>query len=602
MIKGKKLLAFVLVGLLLLTAAACGQTQPTSPTTASPTTSAQPGETTGEEPTDLLENPNVKILLFGDPGEDEEALWDFFEERYGGRIQYEVTGWENREMKHISAISAGEPFDVLLMTPEEFPKTIMKKMIQPADPYFNPEDPLWNPAVLELFKWKGMHYAFGGKTEPVGIWFNVTMFENNGLMTPLEYYEMGEWTFENFIYVATELTQDTTGDGQIDQWGYSSWMNELYALANGGEFVRYNPDGTIELVWDNPKTIAGIQLLSDSYHRYQYADIALFNAWNGPFIAGKMAMWGERPQWRANIQNSDMMDEFDWAPFPVGPGNTNGTQPGFVDGWAIVNGARNPQGAAAYIRAMTEYNQLYGREKQLEIYTQQQLDLIESLLPLVKPAMYNGIGNWWGEQWDFWGRFLWTYPPVEVVTAMEEFRPVMMRNIELSMTESEIPTYDPFIPVPVIDFNSGGMDRVTTEGGYGILEAVVTSESDLVIDGSHSLLVRVDPEAELSMLVRTKASDVFLPPFNLYVITFDYKVLTDPGEEGYYWVSIVPEAHVEDWAVYFGWEQLNDVAAGDTGSFTATIGVPSDAENLSVLIGAINGGDIVLDNIQITVE
>ena len=47
----------------------------------------------------------------------------------------------------------------------------------------------------------------------LSLFYNKTMFENYGLMTPNEYYEMGEWNWETFLDVAEQLSVDFDYDG-----------------------------------------------------------------------------------------------------------------------------------------------------------------------------------------------------------------------------------------------------------------------------------------------------------------------------------------------------------------------------------------------------
>lgn len=66
--------------------------------------------------------------------------------------------------------------------------------------------------------------------------FNVQMLEDNNLEDPRDLWERGEWTWDKFNEYCQVLTQDTDGDGQVDQYGYCGYENETLSelmMSNG---------------------------------------------------------------------------------------------------------------------------------------------------------------------------------------------------------------------------------------------------------------------------------------------------------------------------------------------------------------------------------
>jgi len=59
------------------------------------------------------------------------------------------------------------------------------------------------------------------------VYFNQSMFAKYKVKSPLEYYNEGSWTWENFAKCMTEITRDTDGDGTTDIYGLpgDSWVN-----------------------------------------------------------------------------------------------------------------------------------------------------------------------------------------------------------------------------------------------------------------------------------------------------------------------------------------------------------------------------------------
>ncbi|MDR2044004.1 MAG: extracellular solute-binding protein [Clostridium sp.] len=102
-------------------------------------------------------------------------------------------------------------------------------------------------------------------TYPLG--FHKQMLDNNNLEDPRELYKRGEWTWDKFIEYCQALTQDTDGDGQIDQYGYCGFQNETFEqllMSNGANVAT----GTKEEL-SSSKTGEVLQLISDLYNTYK---------------------------------------------------------------------------------------------------------------------------------------------------------------------------------------------------------------------------------------------------------------------------------------------------------------------------------------------
>ena len=96
--------------------------------------------------------------------------------------------------------------------------------------------------------------------------FNKQMLEDNNLEDPRDLYARGEWTWDKFIEYCQVLTQDTDGDGQIDQYGYCGYENETFEnlmMSNGATIAV----GTTQTL-DDAKTGEVLQMLSDMYNVY----------------------------------------------------------------------------------------------------------------------------------------------------------------------------------------------------------------------------------------------------------------------------------------------------------------------------------------------
>lgn len=101
-------------------------------------------------------------------------------------------------------------------------------------------------------------------TYPLG--FNMQMLEDNNLEDPRDLWERGEWTWDKFIEYCQVLTQDTDGDGQIDQYGYCGYENETFEqlmMSNGANIAQ----GKTQTL-DSAAVGEALQMMSDMYNLY----------------------------------------------------------------------------------------------------------------------------------------------------------------------------------------------------------------------------------------------------------------------------------------------------------------------------------------------
>jgi multiple sugar transport system substrate-binding protein len=130
------------------------------------------------------------------------------------------------------------------------------------------------------------------------LWYNKDMFDAAGVDHPT-----ADWTWDNALSAARELTRDTNGDGTPDEWGLlvgrDSWRTEPVVKGFGGGFVNVNGDGCLV---NTPESVAGLQFLQDLMFKDKVspgaADVAAMGS-TAMFNSNKLAMlinpeWGLR--------------------------------------------------------------------------------------------------------------------------------------------------------------------------------------------------------------------------------------------------------------------------------------------------------------------
>lgn len=410
-----------------------------------------------------LDNKKVSVLVYGDDIQKGfETAAKLFEEKYGGKVEYVRVAQNNEiEQKLVTAISAGDPMDLTQWSQDYMPKYAIKNLLQPVDDYIDIKDTLWaeSASVMEQFKFKGKYYGFPNNQSATGIFFNKTMFENNGLKTPLEYYKEGKWNWETLQKLAKELTQDTNRDGTIDQWGFGTNVGtpDMFLLANGADFATIKADGSIEPTIKSQNFISALQFFQDGYAKDKY--IANHKQAMPDFTAGKVAMLSVGDSvFTRNVAGS-IKDAWDYVPFPAGAGGAKDMYPGACSFWGIVNGAKNPEGAAAlyYLKRIDEHSardpknvetftdaqkKLLKRIEELrteqplkdKTYTQEQLDLMRETRKKIKVSTTMGIGNFRQVSSELFGEIKNGTPVVNVV---EKYMPLFQTEIDTMMKGSK---------------------------------------------------------------------------------------------------------------------------------------------------------------------
>jgi multiple sugar transport system substrate-binding protein len=209
----KRFLLLLVVLVTLLAACTTPTATPTqAPNTIDPTASEA---ATGESAT-------ISFAVFGDPAEQAayETLVATFEARYPNiDIELRHTPGQNDYRRQLAAdYAAGIPPDVSLMNHRRIGNFAANELMEPLGPYlensmvFQPED--FYPITLEAFEWRGTVMCIPQNISSLVVYYNKDMFDAAGLD-----YPSFDWTWDDFITIAKALTQDTDGDGAMDQYG-----------------------------------------------------------------------------------------------------------------------------------------------------------------------------------------------------------------------------------------------------------------------------------------------------------------------------------------------------------------------------------------------
>lgn len=301
-----------------------------------------------------LKNKVVKILSWTGP-EGFPELIELFKKFYGGEIDWTVVDSHDITTKLTAMVMSGDSPDIVR---DEIQKGRLfwlwaNNLVQPANDYIDVNSPFWSEMkyAMDQFKLKGKYYPviYGMNKSYLMIFYNKTIFENNGLDTPLDYYNRGEWDWNTLKDLAIQLTQDTDGDGNIDSWGFlcdKDFGLAAFALSTGKHIINMSSEGKLSSnLWDPDVVRASDFLRSLTSAEHNCMRPRGNSKELKEFINGQDAMMLAR-YYRLKDYKA-MYDEIGWVPMPKDPKADKYYTLAYPNYGFFVTGSKNPTGAAA---------------------------------------------------------------------------------------------------------------------------------------------------------------------------------------------------------------------------------------------------------------
>ncbi len=333
---------------------------------------------------------------WGEPDARLKAHIEEVEEKFNCEIEIFWGAWGDERTEEIASnVLAGEPHaDVYRTLPHNqvpWASLAMDGILLPLDDVIDLEE--WRNSLPFMHQpqafgreIQGQVYTFTGELQPITeqimIAFNHEIFDREGLPSPYELVDEGNWTWETFREIAEQAARDTTGDGEIDQYGAGAWQiggdwhpTEVgivdWAIANSGSLARED-DGR-EVV---------------SFHEPEFIDAIDF--WKGLFEdnVASQEYWGPEGNVAMTVTAPHTLDYDFWeddvevglVPLPKGP-----EAEGFVFPRGIGHGAdaampvteEEPRAVLEVVDALWQLTDTY---RDIEEYEQQFFSHLEMLV------------------------------------------------------------------------------------------------------------------------------------------------------------------------------------------------------------------------------
>lgn len=340
---------------------------------------SEPVEMSGSDPfaniPARLNGTTVTFAHWGDEGATEyEKVLKAFTKKTGIKyklVSYDQAQYVSRVSQQIAAKSGP---DVIIVG--QFPASL--EILQPLQNIIDLNDDFWDDNITEVYTVGGNTYAVNSLE---GIWedidavqYNKRLFADNGLKSPLDYFNEGNWTWESFRKCAEELKKLGYVGGYADP--------EKINASLGSPMISYNPKTATFTAATAAQLTPGYQFSAQMFKDGLWTT----TDWWGTFANGKVGMmvggyWGAK----YNGCFKDMPDS-DLGMVPM-PSSINGQAckpSGSPRAYGIAKGAKNPEGAAYLLRYFLDYSNYAAANAQALKSKSLEKMIFETIVPEIK--------------------------------------------------------------------------------------------------------------------------------------------------------------------------------------------------------------------------
>ncbi|MBI5215287.1 MAG: extracellular solute-binding protein [Ignavibacteriae bacterium] len=285
---------------------------------------------------------------------DELSLAEFKKRYPHINVLYEPSPGRVYEEKILTSLVADEPPDVFLLDSKLIPTFTNKHVLLDLHPYLSKlhiDSSQWFPNVLSIARKGNSLYAFPKGFTPIMVYYNKQLFRTSNIS-----YPTSDWTWNDYLETAKQLTKDTDNDGTVDQYGtaftnyYYQWIPWIWSA--GGDVVDatgFHATGFL----NSERTESAIQFLIDLRNKHKVSpDLGTWvqsektGTSYALFSNGKLAMLTSghwlMPKFVKYIQDGTL--DIGVAPLPRHP-DANKVNVMYESGWCVPVNTKYPEEA-----------------------------------------------------------------------------------------------------------------------------------------------------------------------------------------------------------------------------------------------------------------
>jgi hypothetical protein len=124
--------------------------------------------------------------------------------------------------------------------------------------------------------------------------FNKGLITNYNLQNPYELVDGDKWTMDNFIAMASQVHQDTNGNGQVDRddlFGVMIWDDSMMGIVNctGTKCCTVGDDGLLQMTLYNETTVEAVTKFLEFAIQKDVADAYQRTNWDDTWLVTKFS-------------------------------------------------------------------------------------------------------------------------------------------------------------------------------------------------------------------------------------------------------------------------------------------------------------------------
>lgn len=417
--------------MLLLSFAACGNTNSGNEDDATPTPSTDATPAPGEDVTEGGKYMNYdypyeqyKLPYYGDfksknitiisnsnfkyDSTKEDAVYDV----YGLTYETKVTTVEEYATSFISMYMANESPDICKFG---MPIAMINKgYFAPLEEIIDFDLAIWTDikSNIETLWFKDHIYTIANYPARWDntVYYNKALFEEYGVQDPMELYEQGKWDWNAFRDVAMALTIDSDSDGIPEIYG-ASFDSGMFVYTTGMDYLTLNRDGTVTNNIQSDNIARAINFVT----QLRNEDGCHYDGNDGgeAFGQGKVAMLSAGVWLRVKFPELLKTGNVGLVPWPKDPVADKYYVSDSMRSDNIPTNAPNPNASAAYICA-TRYNRIMTGIEQKEAWAEyKQLPIADQI------EKYQYLA--WMDEFIFTELYSDKFTPVNEVASMFSF-------------------------------------------------------------------------------------------------------------------------------------------------------------------------------------